>query len=64
LRSLEIFDLAESQAVLEYFVSTFFAHFKAYKYSLAPLAELDLTLNYNGVSWLWSIVIVVVFRYM
>jgi hypothetical protein len=48
--SVEIFDLFESQSVLEYFTATLFANFKAYKLCLTDAVSLSLTVEYNG----WS----------
>ena len=46
--SVEIFDLFESQSVLEYFTSTLFANFKAYKLCLTDTVSLSLAVEYDG----------------
>ncbi|PAA79858.1 hypothetical protein BOX15_Mlig002416g2 [Macrostomum lignano] len=46
--SLGIFSPQEATAVSNYFIDSYFRHFKMYKYVFNPQVQLDLTINYTA----------------
>ncbi|XP_071945598.1 cilia- and flagella-associated protein 119-like [Antedon mediterranea] len=47
--SVNIFSPEQVHLVTEYVLTTYFKHYKLYKYAFTPLVKLDLSISYDGV---------------